>query len=146
MHWRRKWQPTQVFLPGESQGQRSLVGCCLSCRTVRHDWSDLAAAAAAWENGQQISTWNHPQTESLITWLKTKTILPILRLKTPQERGITVNFTLFCSVCLSVFHWLLTQNPKQRGAQESTLNWTQLDQNRIQQMEEASYFQHCSFP
>ena len=27
MHWRRKWQPTPVFLPGESQGQRSLVGC-----------------------------------------------------------------------------------------------------------------------
>ena len=26
MHWRRKWQPTPVFLPGESQGQGSLVG------------------------------------------------------------------------------------------------------------------------
>ena len=25
--WRRKWQPTPVFLPGESQGQQSLVGC-----------------------------------------------------------------------------------------------------------------------
>ena len=25
MRWRRKWQPTPVFLPGESQGQRSLV-------------------------------------------------------------------------------------------------------------------------
>ena len=25
---RRKWQPTPVFLPGESHGQRSLVGCC----------------------------------------------------------------------------------------------------------------------
>ena len=25
MHWRRKWQPTPVFLPGESQGQGSLV-------------------------------------------------------------------------------------------------------------------------
>ena len=24
--WRRKWQPTPVFLPGESQGQRSLTG------------------------------------------------------------------------------------------------------------------------
>ena len=24
--WRREWQPTPVFLPGESQGQRSLVG------------------------------------------------------------------------------------------------------------------------
>ena len=25
MHWRRKWQPTPVFLPGESQGWGSLV-------------------------------------------------------------------------------------------------------------------------
>ena len=29
MHWRRKWQPTPVFLPGESQGWESLVGCHL---------------------------------------------------------------------------------------------------------------------
>ena len=29
MHWRRKWQPTPVFLPGESQGRWSLVGCRL---------------------------------------------------------------------------------------------------------------------
>ena len=27
--WRRKWQPTPVFLPGESHGQRSLVGYIL---------------------------------------------------------------------------------------------------------------------
>ena len=33
MHWRRKWQPSPVFLPGESQGQRSLVGCRLWGRT-----------------------------------------------------------------------------------------------------------------
>ena len=33
MHWRRKWQPTPVFLPWESQGQGSLVGCCLWGRT-----------------------------------------------------------------------------------------------------------------
>ena len=32
-HWRRKWRPTPVFLPGESQGRRSLVGCCLWGRT-----------------------------------------------------------------------------------------------------------------
>jgi len=25
--WRRKWQPTPVFLPGESHGRRNLVGC-----------------------------------------------------------------------------------------------------------------------
>ena len=29
MHWRRKCQPTPVFLPGESQGWGSLVGCHL---------------------------------------------------------------------------------------------------------------------
>ena len=27
MHWRRQWQPTPMFLPGESQGRGSLVGC-----------------------------------------------------------------------------------------------------------------------
>ena len=33
MHWRRKWQPTPVFFPGESQGRGSLVGCRLWGRT-----------------------------------------------------------------------------------------------------------------
>ena len=33
MHWRRKWQPTPVFLPGESQGRENLLGCCLWSRT-----------------------------------------------------------------------------------------------------------------
>ena len=33
MHWRRKWQPTPVFLPRESQGRGSLVGCRLWGRT-----------------------------------------------------------------------------------------------------------------
>ena len=33
MHWRRKWQPTPVFLPGESQGRGSLAGCRLRGRT-----------------------------------------------------------------------------------------------------------------
>ena len=32
-HWRRKWQPTPGFLPGESQGLGSLMGCCLWGRT-----------------------------------------------------------------------------------------------------------------
>ena len=36
LHWRRKWQPTPVFLPGESQGRGSLVGCLLWGRTVGH--------------------------------------------------------------------------------------------------------------
>ena len=59
MHWRRKWQPTPLFWPGESQGRGSLVGCCLWDRRVRHDWSDLAAAAAA-------SFFNVPFTDSFL--------------------------------------------------------------------------------
>ena len=27
IHWRRKWPPTPVFLPGEFNGQWSLAGC-----------------------------------------------------------------------------------------------------------------------
>ena len=33
LHWGRRWQPTPVFLPGESQGRRNLVGCPLWGRT-----------------------------------------------------------------------------------------------------------------
>ena len=40
MHWRRKWQPIPVFLPGESQGQGSLVDCCL----WGHTESDMTEA------------------------------------------------------------------------------------------------------
>ena len=35
--WRRKWQPTPVFLPGKSHGQRSLVGYSLFGQRVGHD-------------------------------------------------------------------------------------------------------------
>ena len=37
-HWRRKWQPTPLFLPGESHGQRRLVGYkSLGSQRVGHD-------------------------------------------------------------------------------------------------------------
>ena len=45
MHWRRKWQPTPVFLPGESQGWEPGGLPSVGSHRVRHDWHDLAAAA-----------------------------------------------------------------------------------------------------
>ena len=48
MHWRRKWQPTPVFLPGEFQGQGSLVGCCLWGRT------ESDTTEATWRQQQQL--------------------------------------------------------------------------------------------
>ena len=47
MHWRRKWQPTPVFLPRESQGWGSLVGCHLWGRT------ESDATEATWQQQQQ---------------------------------------------------------------------------------------------
>ena len=49
----RKWQPTPVFLPGESQGRRSLVGCRLWGRTA----SDTTEAT---QQQQQQSVKNPP--------------------------------------------------------------------------------------
>ena len=50
--WRRKWQPTPVFLPGESQGQRSLVGCrlwgCTESGTTDATWQ--------WQQPQHINS------------------------------------------------------------------------------------------
>ena len=48
MHWRRKWQPTPMFLPGEAQGRGSLVGCCLWGRTELD--SDLAGTCRVSHN------------------------------------------------------------------------------------------------
>ena len=47
MHWRRKWQPTPVFLPGESQGPGGLVGCRLRGRT------ESDTTEATWQQQQQ---------------------------------------------------------------------------------------------
>ena len=47
--WRRQWQPTPVFLPGEPQGWQSLVGCCLWGRTE----SDTTEATQQQQQQQQ---------------------------------------------------------------------------------------------
>ena len=67
MHWRRKWQPTPVFLPGESHGQRSLVGCRLLGRTesdmTEATWqqqvaSVLSDSVTAWTVAHILCSWD----------------------------------------------------------------------------------------
>ena len=77
--WRRAWQPTPVFLPGEFHGQRSLVGCSprgykesdaterLSLkledtnrwRTERPEWRDLSNTLRIWLRHQKGTCQNH---------------------------------------------------------------------------------------
>ena len=67
MHWRRKRQPTPVFLPGESQGRGSLVGCRLWSHT------ELDMTEAAWTAGRSNqSILKQISPEYLLEWLMLK--------------------------------------------------------------------------
>ena len=56
MHWRRKWQPTLVFLPGESQGRGSLVGCRLWGHTEL-DTTEVTQQQQQWKQCQTLFSW-----------------------------------------------------------------------------------------
>ena len=62
--WRRKWQPTPVFLPGKSHGQRSLVGRG-GWKRVRDDWTHTEFNAFKFCFKSEINTkykWFHHKT------------------------------------------------------------------------------------
>ena len=85
IHWRRKWQPTPVFLPGESQGQGSLVGCCLWSRTVGHAWSDLAVAVRA--------NWHSLWATSQYLPLRSAHLLPTSQSNLPKCLSCCLSFS-----------------------------------------------------
>ena len=90
MHWRRKWQPTPVFLPGESQGQRSLVGCRLWGRT---------------ESDTTEATLQQQQQQSRII------VIPLASSWCSQlPSGVSLAFRFF-SVPLFSFLWLVWVSP-----------------------------------
>ena len=69
MHWRRKWQPTPVFLPGESQGLGSLVGCRLWGRTE----SDTTEAT---QQQQQQASLSFTISQSLLKLMSVESVIP----------------------------------------------------------------------
>ena len=71
MHWRRKWQLTPVFLPGEFQGRGILVGCCLWGHTELDDRSDFAAAAA-WYRGTKFATQSVSGMQIILSWKQSR--------------------------------------------------------------------------
>ena len=60
IHWRRKWQPTPVFLPGESWGWGSLVGCHLWGRTESDFHFSLSSIGEGNGNPLQWSCLENP--------------------------------------------------------------------------------------
>ena len=57
MHWRRKWQPTPVFLPGESQGQRKPNGLL---STGSQSWTGLKRLSSSSKEGirKSLTMWH----------------------------------------------------------------------------------------
>ena len=60
MNWRRKWQPTPVFLPGESQGQGSLVGF--------HLWGGTESDKSTYMRNFKMNTY-YSTPQSAVGWI-----------------------------------------------------------------------------
>ena len=100
MHWRREWQPTPVFLPGESWGRGEPGGLpSMRLHRVGHDWSNLAGAAASIYLPFKFIPFNNlhifpPLYSLLITQIWSFT-MNLLKKKIPISNSIYHCLTLF---------------------------------------------------
>ena len=82
MHWRRKWQPTPMFLPGESHGWRRLVGCS--------PWGCTESDTTEATQQQQQQHNREKKGKSHIKILKKK------KKKKLRKENYNINFMNFC--------------------------------------------------
>ena len=98
MHWSGKWQPTPAFLPGESQGWQSLVGCIYG---VAQSLTQLKQLSSNSSSSSSITTTNKKQNIS--------PLLPPNSLKRPlfsqflipTSKQEVTDFFLFLQFCSS---------------------------------------------
>ena len=100
--WRRQWQPTPVLLPGESHGQRSLVGCspwsCYELDTTErlHFHFSLSCIGEGNGNPLQCSCLENPRDEGAWwaaihgvtqsrTWLKRHSSSSLIQSNIPRN-------------------------------------------------------------
>ena len=100
--WRRAWQPTPVFLPGESQGHRSLEDCC----PKRHKESDTTEHSSSNLRPREVcshprSPQGHSHRWQLPQWLGFASWAPVGPLRPPM---ILTSFVLLASRW-----WVLSQ-------------------------------------
>ena len=107
MHWRRKWQATPVFLPGESQGRGSLVGCCL--------WGHTERLSSSSSSSRLVIAFLPRSKCLLISWLQSPSAVI---LESPKMKSATVS-TVSSSICYEVMgpdamilvFWMLSFKP-----------------------------------
>ena len=89
LNWKRKWQPTPVFLPGESQGREPGGLPSMGLHRVGHDWSDLGAAFFKMEKwgAERMRKWSIYFVQSVQDEIRYKTLGIIYRPLNTQGRG-----------------------------------------------------------
>ena len=100
MHWRRRWHLTPVFLPGESQGQRSLVGC----RLWGHTESDMTEATWQQQPPPNSAHNNKLFSASVIWCRKSYNLYHFLRVHIKQYHMIFV-FLYLTLLSMIVLWW-----------------------------------------
>ena len=94
MHWRRKWQPTPVFLPGESQGQRSLVAAVYG---VAQSWTRLKWLSSS-SSSSRIDGWKEKKFALNSFLLGQEAFNPVK----PDSKVIQLIIQLYFWGCLTV--------------------------------------------
>ena len=117
MHWRRKWQPTPVFLPGESQGWGSLVAAVSG---VAQSWTRLKRLSSS--NSRLYSPWNSPaQDTGVNNHSHLQGIFPIQGLNTDLPHCRQILYQLSHQGTPKILEWVAY--PFSRGSSWSR-NWT----------------------
>ena len=108
--WRRKWQPTPVFLPGKSQGQRSLAGY------------------GSWDHKESDMTWVRAHTHTKYSFkfgvakiqqnfLSSEAISKMATRWKSHYKNVTGNAFIFLRVCLCVCV-CLSEREREKGERE----------------------------
>ena len=105
--WRRKWQPTSVFLPGKSHGQRSLAG--YSPWGHKSDGHDLMTKQQQKDSGQFICIFPPLSIKGLYVILMTRSVLHTTnshcgKSTTPGFNSL-MESTFFFTISNIIFHF-----------------------------------------
>ena len=122
MHWRRTWQPTPVFLPGESPGMAEPGGLpSMGSHRVEHDWRDLAAAAClgwdiqCWQSG----SWHHGPRKCHVDYQPSLHLEPFYHIASLWEITLSYVLLLFSLVFFSFTElWLTNKCCKYLGCKK----------------------------
>ena len=92
--WRRKWQPTPVFLPGEFHGQRSLVGSSPWGLRDGYDWATITLSLTHSLKLRRALSWWLSSKESACSAEDAGDAIQSLGLEGPLEEGVATHSSI----------------------------------------------------